>query len=52
MTLRIQLLVWVGFFVATIFLLWVFRPILLPFVVASSYEANALDDPKGQSQAG
>ncbi len=33
MTLRNQVLVWVGFFVATILLLWIFRPILLPFVV-------------------
>jgi predicted PurR-regulated permease PerM len=33
MTLRTQVLVWVGFFLATILLIWVFRPILLPFVI-------------------
>ena len=33
MTLRNQVLVWVGLFLAAILLLWVFRSILLPFVV-------------------
>lgn len=33
MTLRNQVLVWVGFVVVTILLLWVFRSILLPFIV-------------------
>ena len=33
MSLRTQVVVWVGFFLAAILLLWVFRPILLPFVV-------------------
>lgn len=33
LTLRNQVLVWVGMFVAAILLLWLFRPILLPFVV-------------------
>ena len=33
MTLRNQVLVWVGFFLVTILVLWVFRSILLPFVV-------------------
>lgn len=44
MTLRNQVLVWVGFFAAAIFLLWVFRPILLPFVVglALAYLLNPL----------
>jgi predicted PurR-regulated permease PerM len=44
MTLRIQVLVWVGFFVATILLLWIFRSILLPFVVglALAYLLNPL----------
>ncbi len=44
MTLRIQVLVWVGFFVATILLLWIFRSILLPFVVglALAYLLNPI----------
>jgi predicted PurR-regulated permease PerM len=33
MTLRNQVLVWAGFFLVAILLLWVFRSILLPFVV-------------------
>ncbi len=33
MTLRTQVLIWVGFFAVTILLVWVFRPILLPFVI-------------------
>jgi predicted PurR-regulated permease PerM len=33
MTLRNQVLVWVGFTFVTILLLWVFRSILLPFIV-------------------
>lgn len=33
MGLRNQVLIWVGLFTAAILLLWVFRPILLPFVV-------------------
>lgn len=33
MSLRTQLLVWVGFFAVTILMIWVFRPILLPFVL-------------------
>ena len=33
MSLRTQVLVWVGFLAVTILLLWVFRPILLPFVI-------------------
>jgi predicted PurR-regulated permease PerM len=36
MTLRNQVLVWVGLFLAAILLLWVFRPILLPFVVGAA----------------
>ena len=44
MTLRNQVLVWVGLFLVTILLLWVFRPILLPFVVglALAYLLNPL----------
>lgn len=44
MTLRIQVLIWVAFFVATILLLWIFRSILLPFVVglALAYLLNPL----------
>ena len=44
MTLRNQVLVWVGFFVVTILLLWVFRSILLPFVVglALAYLLNPI----------
>lgn len=33
MTLRTQVLIWVGFFLATILFLWIFRSILLPFVI-------------------
>lgn len=33
LTLRNQVLIWVGIFLIAILLLWVFRPILLPFVV-------------------
>jgi predicted PurR-regulated permease PerM len=33
MSLRNQVLIWVGLFVLLIVLLWIFRPILLPFVV-------------------
>ena len=33
MTLRTQVLVWVGFTAVVILLIWLFRPILLPFVV-------------------
>jgi predicted PurR-regulated permease PerM len=44
MTLRNQLLIWIGFFLALTLLLWVFRGILLPFVVgaALSYLLNPL----------
>ncbi|HHY50098.1 MAG TPA: AI-2E family transporter, partial [Alphaproteobacteria bacterium] len=44
MTLRTQVLVWVGLFLATILLLWVFRSILLPFVIgiALAYLLNPL----------
>jgi predicted PurR-regulated permease PerM len=44
MTLRNQVLIWAGFFVVTILLLWVFRSILLPFVVgmALAYLLNPL----------
>jgi predicted PurR-regulated permease PerM len=44
MTLRNQVLVWAGFFVVTILLLWVFRSILLPFIVgmALAYLLNPL----------
>jgi predicted PurR-regulated permease PerM len=33
MTLRNQVLVWVGFTVVVILLIWLFRPILLPFII-------------------
>ena len=33
MSLRTQLLIWVGFFAVTILMVWVFRPILLPFLL-------------------
>ncbi len=33
MTLRTQVLVWVGFAVVSILLIWLFRPILLPFIL-------------------
>src|SRR3569833_3868085 len=36
MTLRNQVLVWVGFTVVVILLIWLFRPILLPFVIGSA----------------
>ncbi len=44
MTLRTQVLVWVGFTAAVIFAIWLFRPILLPFVVgiALAYLLNPL----------
>lgn len=44
MTLRAQVLVWIGIFVAAILLLWLFRPILLPFVIglALAYLLNPL----------
>jgi predicted PurR-regulated permease PerM len=44
MTLRNQVLVWVGFFLVSILVLWVFRSILLPFVVglALAYLLNPL----------
>jgi predicted PurR-regulated permease PerM len=44
MTLRTQVLVWAGFTLAVIFAVWLFRPILLPFVVgiALAYILNPL----------
>jgi len=33
MTLRTQVLIWVGFTLVVVLLIWLFRPILLPFVV-------------------
>lgn len=33
MTLRTQVLIWAGFFLAAILFLWIFRSILLPFVI-------------------
>jgi predicted PurR-regulated permease PerM len=44
MTLRNQVLVWVGFFLVIILLLWVFSSILLPFVVglALAYLLNPM----------
>lgn len=44
MTLRNQVLIWVAFFVVAILLLWIFRSILLPFVVglALAYLLNPL----------
>lgn len=44
MTLRNQVLVWAGFFLVAILLLWVFRSILLPFVLgmALAYLLNPL----------
>ena len=33
MTFRMQVLIWAGFFLATILFLWIFRSILLPFVI-------------------
>ena len=42
MTLRTQVLVWVGFTVVIILLIWLFRPILLPFIIgiARAYVLN------------
>src|SRR5262245_22646359 len=34
MTLRTQVLVWIGFTAVVILAIWLFRPILLPFVIA------------------
>ncbi len=44
MTLRNQVLIWVGFAIVTILAIWVIRPILLPFVVgaALAYLLNPL----------
>lgn len=44
MTLRTQVLIWVGFTVVVIAAIWLFRPILLPFVVgiALAYILNPL----------
>ena len=44
MTLRNQVLIWVGLFVALVLMLWVFRSIMLPFVVgaALAYLLNPL----------
>jgi predicted PurR-regulated permease PerM len=44
MTLRNQVLIWIGFFLALILVLWIFRGILLPFVVgaALAYLLNPL----------
>lgn len=44
MSLRNQLLIWAGFFLVTILVLWVFRSILLPFVLglAIAYLLNPL----------
>ncbi len=44
LTLRNQVLAWAGFFIAAILLLWLFRSILLPFVVggALAYLLNPL----------
>lgn len=44
MTLRNQVVIWVAFFVVAILLLWIFRSILLPFVVglALAYLLNPL----------
>ena len=44
MTFRTQVLVWVGFTVVVILAIWLFRPILLPFVVgiALAYILNPL----------
>ena len=49
MTLRNQVLVWVGFTVVVIVMIWLFRPILLPFVIgiALAYMLN----PRGQLAA-
>lgn len=42
MSLRTQVLVWVGFTVVAILLIWLFRPILLPFIIgiALAYVLN------------
>ena len=37
MTLRTQVLVWVGFTVVVILLIWLFRPILLPFIIGIAF---------------
>lgn len=44
LTLRNQVLIWAGLSITAIFLIWVFRPILLPFVVglAIAYLLNPL----------
>lgn len=44
MTIRNQVLIWIGFFVVLVLALWVFRGILLPFVVgaALAYLLNPL----------
>lgn len=44
MNLRNQVLIWIGFFIALILALWIFRGILLPFVVgaALAYLLNPL----------
>src|SRR5215217_7500231 len=44
MNLRNQVLIWIGFFVFLILALWIFRGILLPFVVgaALAYLLNPL----------
>ena len=44
MTLRNQVLVWVGFTLVVILAIWLFRPILLPFVVGIAL-ALFLKDP-------
>jgi predicted PurR-regulated permease PerM len=36
MNLRNQVLIWIGFFVVLILALWIFRGILLPFVVGAA----------------
>ena len=33
MTLRTQVLIWIGFSIVVILAIWLFRPILLPFVI-------------------
>ncbi|HEX4296963.1 MAG TPA: AI-2E family transporter [Devosia sp.] len=37
MTLRTQVLVWVGFTIVVILLIWLFRPILLPFIIGIAF---------------
>jgi predicted PurR-regulated permease PerM len=43
-TLRNQVLIWIGFLVISVLVLWVFRGILLPFIVglALAYLLNPL----------